>query len=197
MASRGGRGCHEEGPIFGRSDGQDPAGGRHEHRDRGRQEARGQRADDLPVAQALWPAGGGGREAAAADREREREAEETVGRARSGDRFDEGDCAKKMVSAPARRRQVEYLQHGGVSIRRACVLLSVARSSLRYRSRLVERDAPVLAAMRELSAQYPRYGYRRIQVVLGRRGQLMSAASPPDLAASLAFRCLVKGHAGV
>jgi len=80
-----------------------------------------------------------------------------------------------MVSAPARRRQVEYLQHGGLSIRRACVLLSVARSSLRYRSSLVERDAPVLAAMRELSAQYPRYGYRRIQVFLERRGQLMSA----------------------
>jgi putative transposase len=80
-----------------------------------------------------------------------------------------------MVSAPARRRQVEYLQHGGLSIRRACALLSVARSSLRYRSRLVERDAPVLAAMRELSAQYPRYGYRRIQVFLERRGQSMSA----------------------
>jgi putative transposase len=80
-----------------------------------------------------------------------------------------------MVSAPARRRQVEYLQRGGVSIRRACVLLSVARSSVRYRSSLVERDAPVLAAMRELSAQYPRYGYRRIQVFLERRGQLMSA----------------------
>lgn len=80
-----------------------------------------------------------------------------------------------MVSAPARRRQVEYLQNGGVSIRRACALLSVARSSLRYRSRLAESDAPVLAAMRELSAQYPRYGYRRIQVFLERSGQLMSA----------------------
>jgi putative transposase len=29
--------------------------------------------------------------------------------------------------------------------------------------------------MRELAAQYPRYGYRRIQVFLERRGQLMSA----------------------
>src|SRR5438552_6821954 len=127
------------------------------------------------MAQALWPAGGGGCEAAAANREREREAGEAVGRARSGDRFDEGDCAKKMVSARARRRQVAHLQHGGVSTRRACALLSLARSSLRYRSRLVERDAPVLAAMRELSAQYPRYGYRRIQVFLERGGQLMSA----------------------
>jgi putative transposase len=53
--------------------------------------------------------------------------------------------------------------------------MSVARSTLGYQSRLVERDAPVVEAMRELSAQYPRYGYRRIQVFLERRGQIMSA----------------------
>lgn len=29
--------------------------------------------------------------------------------------------------------------------------------------------------MRELAAQYPRYGYRRIQVFLARRGHVMSA----------------------
>jgi putative transposase len=80
-----------------------------------------------------------------------------------------------MVSAPVRRRQVGFLQLGGLSIRRACALLSVARSSLRYESRLVKQDAPVLVAMRELAAQYPRYGYRRIQVFLERRGQRMSA----------------------
>ena len=62
----------------------------------------------------------------------------------------------------------------GLSIRRACALLSVARSTWRYRSRLPERDAPALAAMRELAAQYSRYGYRRIQVFLARRGQVMS-----------------------
>lgn len=33
----------------------------------------------------------------------------------------------------------------------------------------------MLNAMRELSAQYPRYGYRRIQVFLERQGQVMSA----------------------
>jgi len=53
--------------------------------------------------------------------------------------------------------------------------MSVARSALCYQSRLVGRDAPVVAAMRELAAQYPRYGYRRIQVFLERRGQHMSA----------------------
>src|SRR6266404_2196789 len=80
-----------------------------------------------------------------------------------------------MVGAPVRRRQVAYLHGGGLSVRRACALMSVARSTLRYESRLVKRDAPVVAVMRELAAQYPRYGYRRIQVFLARRGHVMSA----------------------
>jgi putative transposase len=80
-----------------------------------------------------------------------------------------------MVGAPVRRRQVAYVHERGVSLRRACALLSVARSMLRYESRLVKRDAPVVAVMHELAAQYPRYGYRRIQVFLARRGHVMSA----------------------
>jgi len=39
-----------------------------------------------------------------------------------------------------------------------------------YESRLAKKDAPVLEAMHELAGQYPRYGYRRIQVFLERRG---------------------------
>ena len=80
-----------------------------------------------------------------------------------------------MVSARVRRCQVAFAEQRGLSVRRACALLSVARSTMGYESRLAQRDAPVLAAMRELAAQYPRYGYRRIQVFLGRRGHLMSA----------------------
>jgi putative transposase len=44
-----------------------------------------------------------------------------------------------------------------------------------YSSRLAAKDAPVIAAMRDVAAQYPRYGYRRIQIFLGRRGHTMSA----------------------
>jgi hypothetical protein len=46
-----------------------------------------------------------------------------------------------MVSAPVRRQQIAYVCQRGLSIRRACALLKVARSSWRYRSRLIERDA--------------------------------------------------------
>ena len=79
-----------------------------------------------------------------------------------------------MVSARVRRVQVAYVEQRGLSRRRACALLSVARSTLGYQSRLVLKDAPVLAAMRELAARYPRYGYRRIQVFLAHQGHVMS-----------------------
>lgn len=80
-----------------------------------------------------------------------------------------------MVSAPARRQAVELAHHRGLSYRRACALFRVARSTLRYSSRLAERDAPVQARMRGLAAQYPRYGYRRIRIFLEREGHRMSA----------------------
>ena len=79
-----------------------------------------------------------------------------------------------MVGARVRRQQVAYAQSRGLSGRRACALLSVARSTLGYQSRLAARDAPAVAAMRRLAAQYPRYGYRRIRIFLKREGHVMS-----------------------
>jgi putative transposase len=79
-----------------------------------------------------------------------------------------------MVGARVRRQQVAYAQTRGLSGRRACALLSVARSTLGYESRLATRDAPALVAMRRLAAQYPRYGYRRIRIFLKREGHVMS-----------------------
>jgi putative transposase len=79
-----------------------------------------------------------------------------------------------MVSAPVRRQQIAYVCQRGRSVRRACALLSVPRSTVGYQSRLVARDAPAVAAMQELAAQYPRYGYRRIQIFLARCGHIMS-----------------------
>lgn len=80
-----------------------------------------------------------------------------------------------MVSVPARRQQVALAQQRGLSQRRACTLLHVARSALHYESRLAQRDITAIASMTTLSGQYPRYGYRRIQVFLAREGQPMSA----------------------
>lgn len=79
-----------------------------------------------------------------------------------------------MVSAQARRHQVAFMRGHGLSQRRACALLAVARSTVGYIPRLPIKDAAVLAAMRELAGRYPRFGYRRIQVFLGREGHAMS-----------------------
>lgn len=62
----------------------------------------------------------------------------------------------------------------GHSSRQACGLLGVARSTLGYCPIRAEKDAPVIAAMRALSARYPRYGYRRIRIFLAREGYPMS-----------------------
>jgi putative transposase len=80
-----------------------------------------------------------------------------------------------VVSAPARRKQVAYAVRRGLSKRLACALLKTARSGLNYDSRRAKADAPVLERMRELAAQYPRYGYRRIRIFLEREGFAMSA----------------------
>jgi putative transposase len=80
-----------------------------------------------------------------------------------------------MVSAQARRQQVAFGRGRGLSQRRSCALLSVARSTMGYALRLAAKDAPAVLAMREMASRYPRFGYRRIQVLLGQEGHAMSA----------------------
>jgi putative transposase len=79
-----------------------------------------------------------------------------------------------MVSARVRRQQVAYVMQRGRSERRACALLSIARSTVKYQPRMPHRDAPLIEQMGELAGQYPRYGYRRIHVFMARRGHQMS-----------------------
>ena len=78
------------------------------------------------------------------------------------------------MSSQVRREQVALACERGLSKRRACELLEIARSGLTYRSVRAERDRPAIEAMKRLSAQYPRYGYRRIRVFLRREGHGMS-----------------------
>lgn len=78
------------------------------------------------------------------------------------------------MSVPARRKRVAYGREHGLSARRACTLFSVARSALCYESRKASKDAAAIERMQALSAQYPRYGYRRIRIFLGRDGHRMS-----------------------
>ena len=56
---------------------------------------------------------------------------------------------------------------GGLSIRRACALVQVHRSSFQYRAHPTD-DTPLLTQIQYLATQYPRYGYRRISVLVNR-----------------------------
>jgi len=56
-----------------------------------------------------------------------------------------------------------------VSERRACGLIGVARSTCRYQVK-GDGDAELRAALRELALERPRFGYRRLWVMLRRQG---------------------------
>jgi putative transposase len=66
------------------------------------------------------------------------------------------------------------LEGRGLNIRARLVrvdgLIGLARSSRSYTLRLPTKDAPVIAAMKSLSAVYPSYGYRRIRMFLRHQG---------------------------
>ena len=75
-----------------------------------------------------------------------------------------------MVSVQTRLEQARYAISRGVSHRRACTLMTVARSGLVYAHKMPVKDGPVIKAMRDYSAQYPRYGARRVRIFLRRDG---------------------------
>jgi putative transposase len=71
----------------------------------------------------------------------------------------------------ARRQAVGFVFDGfGVSQRRSCRVLGVARSTIQYRTQRTE-DGALRAALLELAAQRRRFGYRRLTVLLRRGGR--------------------------
>ena len=61
-----------------------------------------------------------------------------------------------MVSVQTRLEQARYAIGRGVTQRRACTLMNVARSGLVYECKMPVRDGPIIRAMRNYSAQYLR-----------------------------------------
>jgi putative transposase len=79
-----------------------------------------------------------------------------------------------MVTPDAKREAVaRAVQEHGVSQRRACEVLSVDRSSMRYRS-IRSDDACIREAMKKVASERRRFGYRRIHVMLHRQGIVMN-----------------------
>lgn len=79
-----------------------------------------------------------------------------------------------MVTPDAKRKAVAHVVAAhGMSQRRACEVLAVDRSSVRYRS-LRPDDAAERAAMKVVAAERRRFGYRRIHILLERQGIVMN-----------------------
>ena len=75
-----------------------------------------------------------------------------------------------MVTPAAKRQAVAYLcKMQEVSQRRACSVLSVDRSSVRYQSMRPD-DAELRKAMKAVATDRRRFGYRRVHVMLERQG---------------------------
>jgi putative transposase len=76
---------------------------------------------------------------------------------------------------PAAQREAVRLivELHSLSERRACGLIRIGRSTWSYRSRR-RPDEEVRSALRELAAKRPRFGYRRLHVLIGREGHRMN-----------------------
>lgn len=79
----------------------------------------------------------------------------------------ENSQLKKMVAEQALDLVRERLQ---VSERRACRTLGQCRSTQRYEAQRPDRDRPLIKRLRELSAKYPRQGYRMTTAMLRNEG---------------------------
>jgi putative transposase len=78
-----------------------------------------------------------------------------------------------MVSALQRRYGADFLQSKGVSQRRCARLLERSRSSLRFRRKPLAADE-MAECVQGLAHANPRYGYRRVWVLLRRQGCLVN-----------------------
>ena len=76
-----------------------------------------------------------------------------------------------MVSPLARRSVVKYLKKAGkCSERRACVVVGLSRSLVRYIARRSKDETMLIKEIHKLAIRHSRYGYRRIAVLLRREG---------------------------
>ena len=74
----------------------------------------------------------------------------------------------------ARREVVRYATEAhDLSQRRACGLIGIGRSSYAYRPQR-PRDETLRARLGELAAERPRYGYRRLHLLLRREGNAVN-----------------------
>jgi len=118
-----------------------------------------------------WKAKYGGMDVSQAQEAKQlREAEEAGGGPESGQRSAAVGDPKKRLELVALKAAVEQVRaEYAFSQRRACGRMTMAVSSYRYQNR--RSDEPLRTRLVELAREKPRFGYRRLHVLLGRSGE--------------------------
>lgn len=82
-----------------------------------------------------------------------------------------------MVEPRAQREAVQEVRakYPQLSRRRACRLVGLTESSCRYKQVVRADEAALRAEVRRLAGEHPRYGYRRLWVVLNRRRRVQKS----------------------
>ena len=82
-----------------------------------------------------------------------------------------GRVVKKLLEPTGRREAVNHvIAHHHRSERKACGLIRLARSTKRYQARPRADEQALRKRLRELAAERPRFGYRRLTALLRRAG---------------------------
>lgn len=78
-----------------------------------------------------------------------------------------------MTAAQRREAVTQAMTAATISERRACSFLGIARSTARFQSKRPS-DLPLRTRLVELATERPRWGYRRLHVLLRREGKLVN-----------------------
>jgi putative transposase len=78
-----------------------------------------------------------------------------------------------VVTTSVRREVVSFVKSCGYSERRACALIGLQRSTCQYRRRRID-DRELVERIHQLASERPRYGYRRLHVLLRREGRAVN-----------------------
>jgi putative transposase len=76
-----------------------------------------------------------------------------------------------VVTPDQQRAAADYLaERYGISQRRSCRVMDRSRSSLRYRRRQRSDELSLTREIKRVARRHPPYGYRRVHMMLVRRG---------------------------
>ena len=90
-----------------------------------------------------------------------------------------------MVRPTPRRQAVGWLQTRGTSMRPACRVIGLSRATWGYQRRSVPRNGALLDRLQAHALTRPRFGYRRLHILISAGARLQEEPEPEDLPLSV------------